>query len=248
VYFYELVSRVCENLDRNDLSGTSLAALSATKAGHWINDTRQSIATKYKFSYYYWEATLNTVAGSAYYPLPSDYLDHFTVFVGDTKLSRYSMQNFDENISSAASSEIASNTGSGQPQFYVLRGMQFQLYPTPDNAYEINLRYYAKPEVFTASADYDHVSNLYPDTVQFGATYRGAMWAEDSTNIERYKELFIASLQEMITNEKEKELGDAHYRLKTWRDFQIGTFGNQMRINYDGRTDRTRRSNYLNSG
>lgn len=248
MYYYELVSRVSDNLDRNDLSGATLAAMSASKVGKWVNDVRLDIATKYKFGYYYWEATLDTVAGSAYYPMPSDYLDHFSVFVGDSKLQRYSLQNFDESISSASSGAISAHTASGQPYYYVVRGMQFQLYPTPDQAFQINLRYYSRPTTFTASADFDHVSNQYPDAIIFGATFRGALWAEDKYNEQRYTELYASKIQEMIANEKEKELGDAHFRLKTWRDFQIGQFGNMMRINYDGKTASRRRSNYLNQG
>lgn len=245
--FAELVSRVCENLDRTDLSGSDVDALSATQAGHWVNDTRQNIATKYKFSFYYYEATVDTVAASAVYPLPSDYLDHFTIFCGDTKLSKFSPQNFDENISSSATGEVASNTASGRPVYYIIRGMNFQIYPTPDDAYELLLRYYAKPDAFTASDDTDHVSNLYPDAIINGATARGAIILEDMYNEQRYEQKYTKMLGEMISNEKEKEQGDAHFRLKSWKDFNLGTFANLFRINYDGSRPRSRRgsSNYL---
>jgi len=247
--FYELVSRVCMSLDRSDLSGSSLASLGSTRAGQWINDVRLDIANKYKFAFYYSEATLNTVVASAYYPLPSDLLDHFSVFVGDSKLTRYSMQNFDEQISSQAVGSIASNTASGRPNYYVLRGTQFQLYPTPNDTYQINLRYYARPETFTASSDFDVASNAYPDAIIFGATMRGSLWLEDKYNEQRYQQLYDGKIKEMLINEKEKEMGDAHYRMKSWRDFNLSKFGDLVKVNYDGRTGRRRTgSNFSDQG
>lgn len=248
--FYELVSRVCENLDRDDLSGSSLSTLGSTKAGHWVNDVRLDIANKYKFQFYYTEATLNTVAASAYYPLPSDYLDHFSVFCGDVKLTRYSMRNFDENISSDSTGTIASNTASGQPYYYVLRGTQFQLYPTPADVYEITLRYYARPDTFSASGDFDVVSNAYPYAIIFGATIHGALWAEDRYAEQRYQPLYDGKIKEMLINEREKLTTDSHYRLKSWRDFEISHFGDMMRVNYDGRTGARKRgrNNFLDQG
>lgn len=240
--FYELIKRVCINLDRTDVSGSSTATLSASKAGIWVNDSLSDVATKYKFQFYYTEATLNTVAGSAYYALPCDYLDHFTIFCGNAKLSRYSMQNFDENLSTSTTGDIDSSTASGKPYYYVVRGSQFQIYPTPNSDdYELNLRYYAKPDALTSSGSYDRLTELYPETIVNGATYRGARWAEDTYNERRYKEDYIQSIKELIAAEKERELTDSHFRLKTWRDFVLTTFANQMRINYDGRTDRKRR-------
>lgn len=248
--YYEIISRVSTNVDRDDLSGTSLASLGSSKIGRWTNDTRLDIANKWKWQFYYTEATLDTVAASAYYPLPSDYLDHFSVFCGDIKLTRYSLRNFDENISSDSTGTIASNTASGTPYYYVLRGTQFQLYPTPDDAYEINLRYYARPSNFSASGDYDVVSNAYPEAIIFGTTVRTALYLEDTYNEQRFQQLYNAKLQEMLKNEREKITTDTHYRLKSWRDFEISHFGDMMRVNYDGRSasHRRNRNNFMDQG
>lgn len=219
--FDSLKSRVREYVDRTDID---------TKIENWINDTRRDISTKYNFHYLYTEATVSTVAGSSYYPYPSDYLDKLAIFCGGRKLSKVPAHFFEELVSTTSTGDIWS--ASGDPIYYIERGSEFQLYPTPDAVYTLDLRYYAQPADFTASGDYDDMSNLYPDAIIYGACERAAIYLEDDQGEAKFHKRYIDKIQELIANEKRQQdmTDNKMKRIKTVGDYSKTQLANFLKI------------------
>ncbi len=223
-----LQSRVCQYLDRSDLT---------THIQNWINDTRKDIALKYDFDYLYVEATTTTSAGSATYALPTDYMGHLVMMSNSKKLSRIGAREFDELIGideatpdSTSVLSTESGTTSGPPEYYIDRGMQFELFPSPDTAYTITLKYYAQPSDFTIAADSDYISVFHFEAVIFGAALRGAIFLDDVTKIAIFTSAYDTKIKEMVKKEFDKIGKDTHVRWKTWKDYDLDAFKRLMRI------------------
>lgn len=227
--FSTIKSRVAEYLDRSDLT---------TKIAGWVNDTRKDIALRHDFDYLYVEATCSTSANSALYALPDDYLGHLTVFVDSKKLQRVGAREFDNLVNTDLTvsatveylpTEDAVNPG--EPDYYIDRGMQIELYPSPDTTYTLKLKYFAQPTDFSASTDSDYISTFHFEAIIFGASFRGAMFLDDQSRINLYGSAYEKLIADMIRKEKDKNWADKFHRMKTWNEFGTETIKKMYRVN-----------------
>lgn len=231
-------NRIIDYLDRSDLN---------TKIENWINDTRLDLALKYNFRYLYTEANTSTVAGSARLCLPTDYLGHLTIWIGAKKLMRVGAREFDEltqtEIAAAASprqlpleasSSVNTTSIQAPPDYYVERGMEIDVYPTPDASYTLLIKYYAQPTAYdtgtSGDTEEDYIMRFHSEAVIWGAAYRGALYLDDEQKKGNFKEMYTMATQEMIFREKQNLLEDTHPRMKDWRDFDLTTFKRMTRV------------------
>ena len=228
--FGDIQTRVAAYLDRSDLT---------TYIQNWINDTRVDIALKYNFKYLYTEASASTVATTKKYALPSDYLGHLVVWCANKKLMKIDPREADELtktdhtqtayprvLTVEGASTIDATTTSGPPDYYIERGMEFELYPTPDSVYTLTVSYYQQPVAWTAaqSASYDYMSTFHYEAIIWGASLRGAMFLDDDDNTAKFGGLYDKAITEMVKREKDTTHEDTHPRLKSYKDFDLTTF------------------------
>ena len=225
-------SRVADYLDRTDLN---------TRIDGWIEDTRLDLALKYPFRYLYVEATTSTVAGTKTYSFPSDYLGHAVLWAGSKKLARITPREFDEltrtdiaagaaprELTLEAGSTATTSSISSPPDYYCERGVEFEIYPTPDAVYTLRIKYFASPTAWatgsTADSNYDYITTFHYEAVIWGTAWRGAMYLDDQVKIESYKNAYDVAIKEMLKKEKDFETEDQHIRFKTYHDFDETTF------------------------
>ncbi len=245
-------SRVREYIDRSDIDH---------KIEAWINDTRRDIALKYNFRYLYVEATASTTAGTSKYALPTDYLGHLVVWLGSKKLMRVSSREFDEltltDVDAGASPRMLSLEGgssvtttsiAGAPDYYVERGMEIELYPTPNAVYTIRLKYYAQPveyDVDTSTdstagdahdSSEDYIMRFHADAVIWGTALRAAIYLDDDKKMATFSAAFKSAIEEMVAREKENLTEDTHPRMKDYKDYDLTTFKRMTRVNLPGGT------------
>jgi len=226
-------SKVIEYLDgRTDLD---------SKVNSWIDDTRRDMANTYDFSYLYVEATCETSAGTERYALPADYLGHLNMFIGTKKLVRIAPGVFDsvhgdtsDLTSDSSVTPFLMTTGSleqSEPDYYIDRGVEFDLWPIPDDTYTLLLRYYAQPQDFIYDYSYDYLTTFHTECVIFGAAYRGAIYLEDDSKKGQYKEEYGKQLQLMVKREKDRKTDDLGHRMRTPKDFNINQLKRLMKVN-----------------
>lgn len=233
-------SRVEYYLDRADLRALIYG---------WIEDARLDVALKGNFHYLYTEACANTVASSATYSLPSDFLGHEMVWCNNKKLARMTAREFDEltetdskstalprNLVIEDGSTVSQTVNAGPPDYYVDRGMNIELYPTPDAAYVMRIKYYAQPTAWTTTdtsqdANYDYITTFHPEVIIWGASLRGAIYLDDDTKVQKFEGAYGNAIQEMLRKEKDFALEDQHPRMKSWRDYDLTTFKRLTRVN-----------------
>lgn len=230
--FSIIQARVKEQLDdRTDLE---------TKIAAWINDTRKDLALEYDFSDLYVESTCTTSASSAVYALPSDCLDLLDIWAGTKKLARLDLKERDElsetDIDASwikyqlATEQGVNDSYQGPPDYYVIKGNEIELWPIPDGSYTLLLKYYAQPTDFTEDADRDRISDFHFDALQWGAALRGAHYLDDESKINRFTPLYKEAVQKMIAREKRRRSSDRTPRMKSYKDFDLGTFKRKFRI------------------
>ena len=228
--FIDIQDRVASYLDRSDLT---------TYIRNWINDTRVDIALKYNFKYLYTEASASTTSGIKKYALPTDYLGHLMVWCANKKLMKIEPREADEltktdstqtayprALTTEGTSIIDAGTTSGPPDYYIERGMELELYPTPYGTYSLILSYYQQPTTWTAgqSASYDYMSTFHYEAIVWGASLRGAMFLDDDENTTKFGALYQKAVDDMIKREKDQLHADTHPRLKSYKDFDLTTF------------------------
>jgi len=234
--FGDIQDRTAAYLDRTDLT---------SYIRNWINDTRVDIALKYNFKYLYTEASASTVAGTKRYALPSDYLGHLVVWCANKKLMKIDPREADELTKTDSAqtaypriltveggSTIDASTTSGPPDYYIERGMEVELYPTPNSTYTMTVSYYQQPASWSAaqSASYDYLSTFHYEAIIWGTCLRGAMYLDDDPNTEKFGRLYEKALGEMIKREKDTTHEDSHVRMKSYKDFQLTTLKRGFRI------------------
>lgn len=238
-----LIDRVAEYLDRSDLGTSSSSPLSSTKIGSWINDARTDIALKWPFKYLYVEATCSTIANTANYALPSDYLGHLELWVGSKKLVRLTGREADmltetdvdatyntRALTLEAGSSVSIDTSEGSPDYYIDRGMEFELWPIPDAVYTLKIKYYAQPTNFVISTDYDYISTFHFEAVIWGTALRGAMFLDDNDKKQTFKASYEEAIKEMVRREKQFAMEDQFFRVRDYRDFDLTTFKKLMKV------------------
>jgi hypothetical protein len=238
----DIRNRVVDYLDRSDLN---------TKIENWINDTRLDLAVKYNFRYLYAETTAPTEALTARYALPADYLGHLNVWCENKKLMRISSSEFDnltvtDIAAGAAPRQLYLEAGStvttdsivAPPDYYVERGMEIELYPTPGAIYTLLLKYYAAPEVWATGVsgdnEYDYITTFHPEAVVWGAALRGAIYLDDEQKKANFAAAYKSSIEEMVLRERANKYEDYQPRMTDWKDYDLSTFKRLVRINIPG--------------
>jgi hypothetical protein len=212
-----------------------------TKTNQWIDDTRRDLAGKYAFNYLYVEATASTSASIARYALPSDYNGHLNIFIGSKKLIRLLPNEFDSIHGDTIAIETTDNAPitlfttsgmeTGESDYYIDRGMEFDLWPIPDATYILTLKYYANPIDWTLDTDYDYISTFHTEAIIFGAALRGAIYLEDDAKKAEYKEEYKEQIGMMLKSEKDRKSSDVVVRMKSYKDFGVEQFKRMMKVN-----------------
>jgi hypothetical protein len=207
----------------------------------YINDARRSIATEYNFNYLYTETTFSTVVASARYNFPADFLGQENLFLGTKKLIRILPNEFDSihgmntpiSATDGAVRFLYTTSGmeQGEPDYYIDRGMQFDLWPTPGSVYVVTIKYYANPADFINPTDYDYISTFHTEAIIFGAALRGAIFLEDDAKIQKYSGIYETELKKIIKKEKDKKATDVIVRFKSFKDFDVSQLKRIVKIN-----------------
>lgn len=132
----------------------------SARCSQYLNDAQNLIARR--VDYYVDEAvqTYATVSGQAAYPWPTN--------VGRLR-SLFDMNRNIEMQSASIRDIDRSGIATGAPYWYALTGNNFQLYPTPDNIYNLELRYWSIPPAMVNDTDTPSVPSDWAEMLWFYA-------------------------------------------------------------------------------
>jgi hypothetical protein len=111
----------------------------------FINDAQNLIARRVDYYINEDSQTYSTVAGTNLYPLPTNFARVRELFATDVTqiIAPVGIRDIDGS----------SSTTQGRPYAYALDGANLHLYPTPDNIYPLELRYWTMPPALINDTD-----------------------------------------------------------------------------------------------
>lgn len=158
-----------ENSLRKHL-GVDSMELDNTSADQLLNRSAWEIFDIYDFKDKEAESTITTVAGTTSYTVPADLDALQGIAIKDINsldwdaISKNEILEFEENLSDRVDSRA-------KPTTYLRRSNEIRLYPTPDNAYSIKVKYWKTlADLATGGPT---IPESWHEIILYGAIWRG---------------------------------------------------------------------------
>ena len=178
--YSNLQTTIADFLNRDDLTSVIPVFIQLAEGQmnrdvrHWQMETRSSGQQS---------------AGDQYMQIPSDWLEtiRFHLTGGGTQVL--------DLISRAAMADKREGAEdmSGSPQYYCHADGQFELYPTPDADYDMELLYVAKiPDLATNSTNW--LLTLAPDVYLYGSLLHSAPYLQEDARVAVWAQMYSAAV------------------------------------------------------
>ena len=165
------------------LQDTSFQSISASSVNAVINQTIRY----YKFRRYWFNETSATLTCTANNPvlsgIPSDFL--YELQNGGMAIN-YSNATYPVCKTDTASYDVMNIQARGMPNFYVYRANQFELYPYPNLAYSVTLRYIKDYAALVNDTDSNDFTNIAEMQILYNALSRIYAEYKMDSNMEAY--------------------------------------------------------------
>lgn len=84
---------------------------------------------------------------------------------------------------------------SGEPRYYCHSERAFELYPTPDGSYELEILYYQKVPTLSDSATTNWLLTDHPDVYLYGSLMHSAPYLAEDARVGVWAQLYSAAVQ-----------------------------------------------------
>lgn len=180
--YSELKTNIASFLNRSDL--TSQLDLFIDQAEAEIN---RRVRTKDMVK------RANAVLEQQYLTLPSDWQEAINVEITSNDFSPV----FQQSIESLDVYRKSVDNSSGQPIYFAIVDDTLEFAPTPDQNYDIQLTYYAKPTPLSDSNTSNFISNDHPDVYLYGALKHASIFLMEDDRVNLFNDLFEKALEEI---------------------------------------------------
>lgn len=198
--YTNLQSTIADYLNRSDL--TSIIPVFVQLAEAQMNrDIR----------HYEMEARSTGVqdAGDEYMQVPSTWLENIRAHVQGTGTTPLDL------ISRAAMADkrAGAEDMAGRPEYYCMADGQFQLYPTPDSEYTIELLFYEKiPDLASNSTNW--VIEEAPDVYLYGSLIHSAPYLQEDERAMVWAQMYAAAVQRLNESSEKARMSGSGLTLK----------------------------------
>lgn len=184
-----------------------------SRIGVWLNEGQHRVARRIEIRDLLVTSTTTTVAGQVAYALPSDFarLRALTRTDTGTPMDPVSIEFFD--------GLLYSPQATGAPRMYTFDGSGLNLYPTPDGAYNLQLRYYRDPPDMALDGDTPSIPPAYQDILISYAVMKAYRAEDDVQMAQFYLGEFNRGLAE-LASDRQFEIDDSPRQVP-------GTWGNR---------------------
>lgn len=177
--YSEFQDEIRDELNRSDLTSTQL--------DKFIDRAELTINRVLRVTEMYTTTTLTFSTNTE--ALPTDYLEarSVTITVGDN-----AFVNLLQLPPEALNQEFA-NHSSTRPKAYTIEGSNMRIAPGPDDDYDVDFNYYARPAAFTASVT-PATYTAYQDLYLWAAARQASIFLRNDENTAKYDALFKSVL------------------------------------------------------
>lgn len=163
------------------------------RINNYINNGYLNIVRR--VSYYVDEATSDytTVSGTASTALPADFAKVRSVrdTNRDVEMTSIGLRQIDQSLAST-----------GAPEYYALDGANVHLWPTPDGAYPMEIRYWKIPATLVADSDVPTLPADYHNMLIYWANAECYRAEDDHTTAQPWQQLYDRGLAEFSADLK----------------------------------------------
>ncbi|MEK9897004.1 MAG: hypothetical protein VW518_11360 [Burkholderiaceae bacterium] len=202
--YSDLKTSVANYLNRNDLTAV---------IPDFIRLTEDKLNRELKVRANLARAETTTTSGTEFYDLPSDIIELRNV--------TYESSNNSYALSYLSPESINREYGTysnGAPKAYTNLGTDIKIAPIPDGAYTINISYYKKLTNLSDSVSSNNILANFPDLYLFGACLEGAVYLNDSDQMQRFGNLFTATMNSVIRVEESARYSGTVMRMSVQGD------------------------------
>ena len=152
-------------------------------------------------------ATTNTVAGDGYLSLPADYL-----MMRNIQLNSNPVRSLDY-LTPEEIDKFYDSSESSKPAAYTIVGNEFQLAPTPDAAYEVEISYYQKIAALSDTNTSNWLLESYPDMYLYGALIQAEPYLKNDQRIILWKSALQLAQDELIKADRKHRWSGSSMRI-----------------------------------
>ena len=208
--YSNLQTTIADFLNRDDLTSAIPTFIQLAEAQinrdirHWKMETRSSGQQN---------------AGDEYMQIPSDWVEtirfQITAVTPPGGSSAAKVQPLDL-ISRAAmlDKRAGANDTSGTPRYYTHADGQFNLYPTPDAATDLELLYYAKTPALSVSNTTNWLLEDAPDIYLYGSLLHTAPYLQEDTRVGVWAQLYSAAVARLNEESEQARYSGSGLTLK----------------------------------
>ena len=145
-----------------------------------------------------------TVAGQAYYGLPTNYMQMRSFKLNTTPLTDL------DYLTPERMDTVWAGSHQGQPKAYTIVGDEIRLGPTPDSIYTMEMLFWQKPVSLSDSAPTNFMLTANPDALLYGALIELCSYSENDKGVMKWTQLFNEAVNAVqIEDDRDRASGGA---------------------------------------
>lgn len=147
---------------------------------------------------------------SRYSPVPPTWLETLRLHITGEKSYRLELTGMDDML------QLRTETGgmAGRPTHYAHVGETIEIFPTPDDVYDIELLYYEKLPVLSDSNTTNWLLEVSPEAYLYGSLMQAAPYLQDDARIQVWGSLYAGAVSATNQEAKRARFGGSGIRMR----------------------------------
>lgn len=153
------------------------SSYSTTEITDYINDTQNDVFNEYRLRFMQTTQNYTLASGVADITngsgLPTNFVQAYDIFITSSGLeSKLQYKTFQEIDQLYPDPTDTTSNPAGIPIYWYVYGDTIRVYPAPNSAYTVTMRYLKKPTILDADADVPELPSEFEEVLVMGAAYR----------------------------------------------------------------------------
>lgn len=196
--YAELKSAVADFLNRDDLTAVIPTFISLAEA-----------QMQREVRHYRMVQRASGQIDSRYSEVPNGWLETIRFHIAGTQETRLELTSLDDMMQLRER-----NNEVGTPTHYAHVGTTFEIYPTPDAEYEIQLMYYEELPKLSDSTTSNWLLEIAPDAYLYGALLQAAPYLKDDARVQVWGGLYSGAVAAVNTDNERARFGGSGMRMR----------------------------------
>jgi hypothetical protein len=146
-----------------------------------------------------------------YLQLPTDWVETIRLHIADDTGHRLELTSLDDMLQERQSNN---GGGSGKPSLYAHIGTSLEVYPEPQQIYDLELMYYQKIPALSVAAPTNWLLADAPDVYLYGALMQSAPYLSDDARMQVWGQLYASATAAINARAEEARYSGTGLRMR----------------------------------